>query len=255
MFNLSEADRTKVVQEVLQALGQQTEQQPLPNLIGEPAVKAAHPNVQHQSRTQPRVEFHGELRQLAQMVLTHLQCRALLDVWPDEEGEPELQELMESWVMPEIYEMLRSVKEHYGLLPCEVIGNKASVMRKCKMDVLILCHAVSLEKFTTADVLNSLLYMGYLGECLALEVFNSTVSALMAPDQKDADGKAKQNSARRNALTAILRRIEPDFHHIMGECLEKQKPRIKNPQQQREAVNPAYALKMFGHSTQTLLPF
>ena len=50
------------------------------------------------------------------------------------------------------------------------------------MDVFIACHVDVLPNLCTADVLNSLLYMGPLGEFLAQELFQASVGQLMAAD-------------------------------------------------------------------------
>ena len=72
-------------------------------------------------------------------------------------------------------------------LPKQIPATGAWPGNRSQVDVFIACHVDMLPNLCTADVLNSLHYMGGLGEFLAQELFQASVgNDLMAADTDGA---------------------------------------------------------------------
>ena len=149
---------------------------------------------------QDRAEFNGELSHMAQMVIMHLWGHMrLAEVYGcDCESVPRIHELVGGDMADECHNLMQSVAEMVFTLPKKIHCHRSLAWNRSQVDVFIACHVDMLPNLCTADVLNSLLYMGPLGEFLAQELFQASVGQLMA-----ADTDTVPNTARKKALNLI----------------------------------------------------
>lgn len=201
---------------------------------------------------QDRAEFNGELSHMAQMIIMHLwgYTRLAHIYGCDCESVPRIHELVGGDMADECHDLMQSVAEMVATLPRKIHCHRSMVFHRSQVDVFIACHVDVLPRLCTADVLNSLLYMGPLGEFLAQELFQASVGQLMA-----ADTDTVPNTARKKALNLIGDRIKEAFipAGLLKVCEEKEQPRISNPLRARNKACTTYAVPVL--SNQGKLPF
>ena len=199
-----------------------------------------------------RVDFNGELSHMAEMVIMHLWGHLeLVHFYSiDCEDAPRIDEILGHYMSPTLNSMMDEVALTYMGLDRQVNCHKRLVFKCCLVDAFFTCHLIALPDVSTADCLNSLLYMGDLGDFLAHEMFGVSVAALMAPDTKD-----RPNNERKKALAFIGKRIEKAFIPAGLKATDEPQPcRIKNPLRSKDKACTAYFLPT-PTSNQSELPF
>ena len=200
----------------------------------------------------PRLEFNGEPSRLAELTLIHLWTQNELGKFYDSECDecPRVDALCHDILQPDINAQLQDAALLYGALDEWVTCYRKAVHQTCMLDAFICCFTVTMPNFGTADVLNSLHYMGSLGAFIAHDLFDQPVSALMA-----ADTKEQPNHIRKRALATIGNRIKKAFIPAgLQICHDKKSSIIKNPHLQNDKTCVMYCLPDF-YMHQPQLPF
>lgn len=249
-------DILQVIQQSLGALSQEQRDEfftALDQLQPQTPTEAA-PLASPRSRShlQPRAEFNGELSHMAEVVIVHLwtHMNLAMTYGQDCESVPGIHDFVSVDVAALCERNMQSVAEMVHTLPAEIKCHSAVAWQRSQLDVLIACHAVEMLAVSTPDVLNSLLYMGPLGEFLAQELFNESVGALMANDLDSVP-----NRARKKALNMIGDRIKEAFlpSGMLVQNPNKLPPQIPNPMRARNKVCTTYNVPV--ELSQAQLPF
>jgi len=235
---------SKVVESFQPLMSNQPEPEADPSPEPEPSPTPKHLHT--------RMEFNGEPSRLAELTLIHLWTQNELGSLYDCECDecPRVDALCHDILQPDINAELRDVALLYGGMDALVNCYKKAVHQTCMLDAFICCFAVTMPNFGTADVLNSLHYMGSLGAFIAHDLFGQPVSALMA-----ADTKEQPNQIRKRALATIGNRIKKAFIPAgLQICQDKKSSIIKNPHLQNDKTCTMYCLPDF-YMHQPQLPF
>ena len=203
-----------------------------------------------------RAEFNvdGELHHMAKMVLMHLwghtELSHIYGCTPD--SVPNIDHLCEEDMAVQCFRHMANVGEIVGALPQKIQCHKKLAFNRSQVDVFIACHHSMLHHMCTSDVLNSLLYMGELGQFLAQELFSASVGELMAADTEDAP-----NATRKKALNLIGSRIKEAFipAGVLAPLEQKQLPVITNPLRGKDKACTAYGPGIDLFPSQSKLPF
>ena len=217
----------------------------------QPIAEAVPERTQDTKHLHPRVEFNGELSRMAELVLIHLWTQKQLARLYDTDCEdcPRVDELCHSMLQRDVKTSLEDAFHLYWQLPDLVNCYQKATYRTCLLEAFICCYAVTMPTFQTADILNSLHYMGGLGDYLARDLFGESVNDLMA-----ADTDGQPNQKRKRALAQIGNRIKKSFLDSgLQVCQEKMPAIIKNPFSITDKACTMY--RMPYNSLQSQLPF